>query len=373
MHTIGKLCFIVLLVVNWASSLTALAQNLVPNPGFEEFKNCPGGFNQSPEEFRVPHWESASLGTPDHFHTCSIGEADVPYNWAGVSQAFEGNGYAGIYTWMGGLEYREYLQCKLIEPLKKDSAYVLEFHFKLSSYSKYAVDRIGLLLNDSALDLKHYKVLRCPPTLSVVLDSALTPNTGLWESARMEYKAHGGEQFLTIGNFFDNASTRNYEIQFRPISEDMLKHSAYYYIDDVKVIPRYLPVEQLLVQLVPEFSLENLKPNKNYVLRNIRFAYDSHSLTPSSFDELKQVANFLNNNPGLSVQVFGHTDDQGSEPYNLRLSVNRAMSASAYLISQGIGKSRVETFGYGKTQPLIEGKSEEARTINRRVEIRFVD
>ena len=131
-------------VIAITSGITsAQPQNLVPNGGFEDYRRCPGDFSESAEEFAVLGWRSASRGTPDHFHSCSSGDANVPYNWAGVADAWEGDGYAGIYVWMSDdNQYREYLQCKLAQPLVKDSTYEIGFRFKLSSYSKYAVDRI---------------------------------------------------------------------------------------------------------------------------------------------------------------------------------------------------------------------------------------
>lgn len=331
-----------------------------------------------PEEFQASQWRSVGIGTPDHFHACSDGESDVPYNWAGVSQAFDGNGYAGIFVWMNTPSedlnnYREYLQCKLVEPLRKDSVYILEFHFRLSSYSAYAIDRIGLLLQDSLVYVGHDKALEMKPTLSVILDSALTENTGLWESAKMEYKAHGGERYLLIGNFFNAKSTHYYKIQFRPLPEPMLSMGSYYYIDGVKVIPRYIPADEILAQLIPEFSEENIKPDKNYILKNIQFEFNSYELSPSSFGELNRVADFLKKNPKVTVQFFGHTDDQGNEFYNQNLSLNRAKSAASYLIDLGFDKNRFEVYGFGKTRPLIQSTSEDARRINRRVEVRFVN
>src|SRR5688572_7787006 len=86
------------------------AQNLVPNGSFEEYSVCPGSYSRHPAEFRVASWRTLNTGSPDYFNTCSDGEAAVPYNWAGVSDPFDGHGYAGIYTWMQlEKEYREYL------------------------------------------------------------------------------------------------------------------------------------------------------------------------------------------------------------------------------------------------------------------------
>ncbi len=186
----------VLLVAGVLNSAIAYAQNLVPNPGFEEYSACPGYYSQHPSEFKVTGWTSASAGTPDHFHSCSTGEADVPHNWAGVSEPYEGNGYVGIYTWMNNdYNYREYLQCKLITPLIKDSTYRVEFHFRLSSYSMYAIDRIGLQFADSLVKVKHDKAFRISPDISLVQDSVLTERTGLWEVVNQEYKARGVNAF----------------------------------------------------------------------------------------------------------------------------------------------------------------------------------
>jgi hypothetical protein len=87
--------------------------------------------------------------------------------------------------------YREYLACTLINPLTRDSAYVIEFSYKLSTYSKYAIDRIGVLVTDTLVDVHHDQNIDSIPTLNVIQDSALTVMTGLWETARFEYTAHG--------------------------------------------------------------------------------------------------------------------------------------------------------------------------------------
>ncbi len=350
----------------------SFAQNLVPNPSFEQSSQCPGNFSESAHEFRVTHWTSANSGTPDHYHSCSEGDADVPYNWAGVSEAYDGRGYVGIYLWMKDKPYREYLQCRLTEPLVKDSTYQIQFFYKLSSYSKYSIDRIGLLVHDSILREKHDYVVTRKPTLSVLQEAALTPKTGLWEHASMMYTATGSEKFLTIGNFSENETTNSYYIISRPVSEVMLASGSYYYIDNVSVIPTYVLEQQVLAERLPKFSLEETKLNTKYVLKDILFSYNSYRLMPQSFQELDQVAEFLIKYPKTRVQLFGHTDDRGSDNYNQQLSRDRAKNVGEYLKSLGIEASRIEAFGYGESNPLIKEITEEARAINRRVEIKFI-
>lgn len=343
-------------------------QNLVPNGSFEEYLVCPGSYSDQAAAFRVPSWTSLSTGSPDYFNACSRGEADVPYNWAGVSDAFDGSGYAGIYMWMNlSKEYREYLHCRLSTPLIRDSVYLVSFRYKLSSYSKYSTDRIAMLLSDSLRRYRHDGPLDITPTFTFVKDSALTPETGAWELALTEYKARGGEQYITIGNFSDNAGTRAYHIRFRPTQEPMLQHSAYYYIDDVKVLPRFAAHQ---VE-IPVLSQEDPDLNTVYVLENIEFAFNSHVLLPSSYSDLDRVVEYMQRNPAIKVVLSGHTDDMGGYDYNLRLSDARAESVAAYLIAAGTDRERIFTRGFGESKPLIDAFTEEARKKNRRVEIEF--
>lgn len=349
---------------------TLEAQNLVPNGSFEDYAVCPGSYSESPDEFRVKSWRPLTMGSPDYFNTCSEGEAAVPYNWAGVSDAYDGFGYAGIYTWMNlAKEYREYLHCKLTEPLLKDSLYQVEFHYKLSSYSKFSTDRIGLHLSDSIKRFRHDRPLGLDATFSFVKDSALTAETGSWEIASAEYKAKGNEQFLTIGNFDNNEATGHYHIRFRPESQPMLANSAYYYIDDVKVTPLFSNERDVEIPTV--FTGEEPELNTLYVLKNIHFEFNSYALMPVSYVDLDKVISYLLDNPGISVRLSGHTDAIGGHEYNRSLSINRAGSVAAYLVSKGVEPWRVSTFGYGENNPLVRGETDAANDINRRVEIEF--
>ncbi|MCI0750670.1 MAG: OmpA family protein [Flammeovirgaceae bacterium] len=354
-------------------STSCFSQNLVRNGSFEEFKVCPGSFSQQSPEFRALHWRSANTGTPDQFHECSTGEADVPSNWAGISEAYAGAGYAGIYLWIdrAGNHYREYLETELTETLIKDSVYVIEFNFKLSSYSRYSIDRIGAMVCDSLVSLKHDQAFLDSTQLQHILDSALTQQTGLWEHARWNYKAKGNERFLVIGNFHNNDSTKRYKIQFRPAQQEMLAMGSYYYIDNVRVTPKWRHLQDSLINTENDLIPEAVVLSKDYVLRNIQFEFDSYKLVPPSFEELDCVIDILLKNPTWRVYFSGHTDDRGSESYNLRLSQSRAKTVASYLINQGIEKERIVARGFGKAKPLKNEPSEEARRMNRRVECRF--
>ena len=345
-------------------------QNLVVNPSFEERVRCPNNFSANSRDFNLPGWKSANTGTPDYYNQCSWGDCDVPFNWAGESNAHSGVAYAGIYVWSKPnskpRSYREYIQGELLVPLQKDKLYRLEFYYKLASYSVYSADRIGLLLSDSSVFLGNDQTINQKPTLSWIRNEPIT--SGAWELATIDYRAVGGEKYIVIGNFYDNLATQFSSLEIRKGKSPMLNGSAYFYIDDVAVIPLDPPPPPPLVWS----DGKEIKPEEIYVLKNIQFEFDKYVLLPVSFPELDKLVSILQEKPQWKAELTGHTDDIGSEEYNLELSRNRASSVGQYLVSRGIALERLTTQGFGKQRPLVPAKDEGARTLNRRVEVRFL-
>jgi outer membrane protein OmpA-like peptidoglycan-associated protein len=103
-------------------------------------------------------------------------------------------------------------------------------------------------------------------------------------------------------------------------------------------------------------------------LNNIFFDLNKSTLTSDSYNELKKLIKVLNTYPNMKIEIGGHTDNVGSETYNLDLSNKRAKSVYDYLISKGVSSSRLTYKGYGKSKLILNGDSEEANQINRRVE-----
>jgi OOP family OmpA-OmpF porin len=348
----------------------SFAQNLVPNPGFEEYFQCPGSYNPPGSNKNIaPGWISPTLGTPDLFNRCSFGNAGVPHNWAGVAHAHKGYGYSGIYAWINNNNYREYLQAKLIDSLVEGKKYKVEFFFRLSVYSKYSVDRMGALLSDSMLHLSHDRVWTVEPSYTYVMDSTFSKNTGQWNHVSFEYDAKGGEQFITIGNFSSDDELKKFRLTFSQVNEPLLSKAAYYYIDDVSVTPAGASV----VESKDLASKTDIKPNEVYILKHIYFDFNSYELMPLSNEELSMLLGIMKKNPKWKVELSGHTDDKGDNVYNYNLSMNRAKSVGRYLVQNGIASTRIKTLGFGKRKPLKAARTEEARATNRRVEVKFLD
>ncbi|HYM93341.1 MAG TPA: OmpA family protein, partial [Chitinophagaceae bacterium] len=95
-------------------------------------------------------------------------------------------------------------------------------------------------------------------------------------------------------------------------------------------------------------------------------------LKPVSQVEFDKLVELLNDNPGLKVEISGHTDNVGKPADNLVLSNNRAKSVVTYLISKGIAANRLSFKGYGETKPVADNTTEEGRALNRRTEMKVI-
>lgn len=103
-------------------------------------------------------------------------------------------------------------------------------------------------------------------------------------------------------------------------------------------------------------------------MNNIFFEYKSSTLAQESFIELDRIADEMEENPTMEIEIEGHTDDKGSHEYNTKLSAQRAEIVRQYLITKVAKPSRVKSIGYGETKPIAPNDTEEGRSINRRVE-----
>jgi outer membrane protein OmpA-like peptidoglycan-associated protein len=104
-----------------------------------------------------------------------------------------------------------------------------------------------------------------------------------------------------------------------------------------------------------------------------KFDFDSADLRARNRELLSRVAGILLASKGFSLSVYGYTDDIGSKEYNQKLSERRADAVRNYLVQAGIDSGTVSAKGFGKTNPLVNGESQQARASNRRVEIAVAD
>ena len=99
------------------------------------------------------------------------------------------------------------------------------------------------------------------------------------------------------------------------------------------------------------------------------FDFDSDVVRSEARTNLRNLAASLDKYPGSDLLIAGHTDDVGSDAYNLGLSERRADAAVSYLAGQGVSRSRMRARGLGETEPVAPNDSESGRSRNRRVEV----
>jgi peptidoglycan-associated lipoprotein len=105
----------------------------------------------------------------------------------------------------------------------------------------------------------------------------------------------------------------------------------------------------------------------------IYFPYDGAELDERARTELSALGDWMAAHPALHVQIAGHTDERGTDEYNLSLGERRAGSAQAYLHRLGVPADRITTISYGEERPAVDGSDERSWNLNRRCELVLAD
>jgi OOP family OmpA-OmpF porin len=124
--------------------------------------------------------------------------------------------------------------------------------------------------------------------------------------------------------------------------------------------------------VVKDIALQPAQQNAKVVLNNLFFDLNEYELKPESITELKEVVDFMNQNPTIRIEISGHTDASGTEAYNLQLSAKRAQAVADHLRTNQITGKRIVTKGYGSQQPVAPNTTEENRQLNRRIEFKIL-
>ena len=120
-------------------------------------------------------------------------------------------------------------------------------------------------------------------------------------------------------------------------------------------------------------ALDPIETGKTTILKNIFFDTDSFRLKPESRGQLAEIVGFMTNNPRVLIEIGGHTDNKGSESYNLILSGKRADAVVKSLVDMGVSSSKLKSKGYGFSTPVADNSTEEGRAQNRRTELRILE
>ena len=119
--------------------------------------------------------------------------------------------------------------------------------------------------------------------------------------------------------------------------------------------------------------IEKIEIGGQVILNNIFFESGKFNLLPESKIELQQLIRFMKDNPSVSIEIGGHTDDIGDEKSNIELSESRARTVYEYLIGNQINSKKITYKGYGEGLPINNNITEDNRKNNRRIEFKITN
>ncbi len=272
---------ITLLFSSWA-----MAQNMVPNPGFEGFSNCPTnwamiGYSPSYNTFpTVDAWVTPlEFTTPDYFNKCApvADKVNIPDTYVGTQDSHSGDGAVGIIAYYESNtagEYREYVEAKLNSKMITGHRYLVSFYASANyntgtSFNYVGIDRVGAAFTNDQVNITPDRYLMMD--FDMVNDSAnFISGANTWMKIEGTFIAQGGEEWITIGSFKNSllpiTKTQIYPSAKAPGSEDY----AYIFIDDVSVtdldkINSFTSSHDTLVCIVDDLVLTSPVTANNYL------------------------------------------------------------------------------------------------------------
>ena len=220
--------YIILLFFSFSIGLRA--QNLIPNGSFEDTLPRVGS------NYSAKDWVSPNQGSPDYFSYLNvIKEYKTPQNFAGYQETNSGNSYMGIvmyslYRNINTMRSREYIQVKLNRTLVFDSTYCLQLFVSLADSSRFASrNQLGIYFSSDMISSNDRFDLPNIPQIIVSPEKYISEKEE-WLKYNFQYRASGGENYITIGNFNDTSGVDTIHVMG---GGELFYQSTYYYIDDV--------------------------------------------------------------------------------------------------------------------------------------------
>lgn len=237
-----------------------------------------------------------------------------------------------------------------------------EFYFTIDSDSKNLYYSHSKEKDINNLDLYSFPVpMEAQPGATTTLQGTLLdenkePFKGIVSIIDMDNGIEVAPKFLRPdGTFeFNLINNNNYLLILR--GDEFLKIEELFYLDGNT---EYLQ------------TTENVSSTIEF--QSIQFGNEEAELSGEMFNDLNKMGDFLNENPDFTLKISGHTDSDGREEFNLELSQKRADAIKEYLVFfNSVEPDRIVSEGFGSSKPLVKEDSEEAKSINRRVEFLLV-
>jgi outer membrane protein OmpA-like peptidoglycan-associated protein len=234
-----------------------------------------------------------------------------------------------------------------------------EYYFTIDSESSLLYYARSEDSTPADLDLHSFPVpMEAQPEALALLKGTLTnkqtqqPMKGIVSIIDLDYGIEVAPKFLRPDGSFDFnlINQRNYLLIIQ--GDDFFRIEESFFMDgDMEINKETEPFESKIA------------------FKSLEFESSKADILWSMHDDLSKIGNFLIDHPGMRITISGHTDSEGKQEANLRLSQARADAIRNYLIEEfKLQPDRINAIGYGGTKPIVEEKTEEDRRLNRRVE-----
>jgi len=203
-----------------------------------------------------------------------------------------------------------------------------------------------------------------PDVVALIKGRVLTFETKIPIEARIDYESSA---YDTVSGFvLSTPASGEYKMVVPVNSEYTLAASAKGYYAIARSVN--IPDNEIYREYEVDLYMYSVAIGSVIPLSNIFFDVDQFTLRPESFEELDRCVDFLRTNPGVSIEISGHTNNQCSAGYCVELSRKRAVAVKDYIAEKGINPDRVKPRGYGKERPIDTNETPEGRERNQRVE-----
>jgi outer membrane protein OmpA-like peptidoglycan-associated protein len=368
-------------------------RNLVQNPSFEAEKGKLKKLNQIDV---ATDWSSPTGMKADLFSSGKPAPVSPEENPYGKEKPAEGKNSAGILMYSyNNKEPRTYVQNKLMAPLRKDVEYCIKFQVSLADLSKYAVNNFNVYFSKDQMNVAEkidiiFDKDKDKQNMGTITDNKIYMGRYGYETVCVTYKASGKEQYMIIGNFYNNKETQLEKMKKKEDFPGTQVPKAYYYLDMVEVFIMEDPSECACNQATE--TRESIVYHKEYTsadgfdieeqlkLATIYFDVNNVKLESSMMKDLEILAGTLIANPEYKLVLTGHMDakegkearDNPDNEYQANLGMLRAEKVKEYLVKKGIDANRITCKTSQDKSLASPGSTDLDHAKNRRVEFKLI-
>lgn len=209
--------------------------NLVPNPSFEQYTQCP---NFAGQIGFVDYWFQPTTGTPDYFNSCASAAdyVNIPITFMGNTNANTGSAIAGEAffdnVFATGLIYREYIAVKLLNTLTNNQKYFVTYYLKLADSSRYSTYALSVFFSNDSISKNTYDTISATPQVNNTSSNFIVDKLN-WTKMRGSFIANGTENYMYLGNF--SAQISNDTLFVPGGGTQAYNNFPYYFFDDICV------------------------------------------------------------------------------------------------------------------------------------------